>query len=60
MTVMIGYAPSCTELTNKEKLFVFVLLFITGPAFVLVSVCSSILETILPEGWDDDNDFKRY
>jgi hypothetical protein len=60
MTVMIGYAPSCAKLTNKEKLFVFILLFITGPAFILVSVCSSILETILPEGWDDDIGSSRY
>lgn len=59
-TVMIGYAPFCTDLKTSEKLIVFFLFFIGGPAFVLVSLIESVLDAILPEGWDDDNDFKKY
>jgi hypothetical protein len=59
-TVMVGYAPYCTDLKMSEKLIVFFLFFIGGPAFVLVSFIESVLDAILPEGWDDDNDFKKY
>lgn len=59
-TVMTGYAPYCKDLKFSDKLLVFFLFFIGGPAFVLVSFIESLLDVILPEGWDDEDDTKKY
>ena len=60
------YLPYTKEMTILEKL-VFVLVFaVGGPVFGINEILTTLLESIMPEGWDDedgdgkDNFYKRY
>ena len=61
------YLPH-TKNMGKLELVVFVFIFmIGGPIFGINEVLTTLLESIMPEGWDDDEDrdgkddfYKRY
>ena len=59
------YLPHTKEMNTGEKIL-FVLIFaVGGPIFGLNEILTTLLECIMPEGWDDDGDgkddfYKRY
>lgn len=53
----IEYAPYCKDLSFSKQMIIFVIC-LAGPIFALNNALSAILDMILPEGWDDDDDFK--
>lgn len=57
-SVMIEYLPFCVNLNARERIVVIIILLIGGPIFALNNVLMMILDSIFPEGWDDDNDRK--
>lgn len=59
LLVMIQYAPYCQELTWQDQLLVGIIFFIGGPFFTIANILEVILDCILPEGWGDDDGFKR-
>ena len=54
LLVMVQYAPMCADLPTKDWLLAGVIFIIGGPFFAIVNVLESILDTIMPEGWDND------
>ena len=57
---IIDYLPHATNLRKKE-LFIFYAVFIFGgPIFAINQVLTTILESILPEGMDDNDLDKGY
>lgn len=61
LTMMMSCAPYCKNLSQKDKLIVCFIFLIGSPAFALTNILHALLDTILPEGWDmDDDDFKGY
>ena len=55
---VLEYAPVCKGLKWWEQLIVAMIFIIGGPCFAISNVLTAMLDGILPEGWDDDNDFK--
>lgn len=55
MALLIGtqYAQVCTGLKWYTAIFVCVILFVCAPAFVIVQIAETMLDAILPEGWDE-------
>lgn len=55
MALLIGtqYAQVCTGLKWYMAIFVCVILFVCAPAFVIVQIAETMLDAILPEGWDE-------
>ena len=47
---------SAHELTIFESIIVFLIIFVGAPAFTLAGMLETILDLLLPEGWDDDDD----
>lgn len=60
LLVMIEYAPVCKDLKKSDQFIVAMIFMIGGPFFAIANILEAILDMILPEGWDDDNDFKGY
>lgn len=54
LLVMVQYAPMCADMPTKDWLLAGVIFIIGGPFFAIVNVLESILDTIMPEGWDND------
>lgn len=53
------YLPFTRYLKGKD-LFLFYLVFtFGGPIFGINQVLTSILDSILPEGWDDEDDLNK-
>ena len=52
---MIQYAPYCSEMPMGDYLIVGIIFIIGGPFFAITNVLESILDVIMPEGWDDNN-----
>lgn len=52
--VMVQYAPLCAELGPEDQLLVGAIFMVGGPFFAIVNVLEAILDTILPEGWDEN------
>lgn len=54
---IIEYAPFCKDLKVSEQIIVSIIFLIGGPIFAAANILETILDCILPEGWnDDDND----
>lgn len=60
------YLPLTKEM-GKFEIIIFIAIFLVGgPVFGLNEILTTLLESILPEGWDDedgngkDNFYKRY
>lgn len=56
---MIQFLPACAQLSKWESAMVFFICLIGGPIFALNNILTELLNAILPEGWDDDDDFKK-
>ena len=39
---------------------IYIIFIIGGPFFAISNILQELLNTILPEGWDNENDFKGY
>ena len=55
MMTAIEYAPYCKDLSFTKQMIVLIIC-LAGPIFAINNVLSSLLDMILPEGWNDDND----
>ena len=60
LLVMIQYAPMCVNMPTKDWLLAGIIFIIGGPIFIIADILESLLNYILPEGWNDDDDFKGY
>lgn len=63
LLLVIEYGPLCSQLSKKDKTIVFFIFLIGGPILAAANILEAILNTILPEGWgddDDDNDFQGH
>ena len=62
LTMFLGTAACCCkDLTTKDKIIVSIIFILGGPIFAASNILHTLLDTILPEGWDmDDDDFKGY
>jgi hypothetical protein len=56
MTAM-EYAPYSKNLSFSKRV-ILIIICLMGPVFVANNILAAILDMILPEGWDDDDDFK--
>ena len=56
MTAM-EYAPYSKDLVFSKKVML-VIICLAGPIFAASNILASFLDSILPEGWDDDDDSK--
>lgn len=48
------YAHCCINLNPLSYIEVFIILAIGGPIFVAANGLETVLDSILPEGWDND------
>ena len=55
LLVMIQYAPYCAEMPIGDYLIAGTIFIIGGPFFAIVNVLESILDVIMPEGWEQDS-----
>ena len=55
LLTMIQYAPFCQNMPTENFLLAGTIFIIGGPFFAIVSVLETMLDTIMPEGWDSDN-----
>lgn len=60
LLLMVQYAPMCNkEVMSKLDILIAGTIFIIGgPFFAIGNILTAILDLILPEGWDDDRDFR--
>jgi hypothetical protein len=56
LLMVVEYAPLCAELKIKDKMIVGFIFLIGAPLLAAASILEAILNTILPEGWDDEDD----
>jgi hypothetical protein len=54
---MIQYIHHAKNLKIADKFIFFLIFAIGGPVFGLNQILTTLLDCILPEGWDDDDDF---
>ena len=59
LTAMISYLPYAKNLKGLNLVVFFLVFTIGGPIFGINQILTSLLDYILPEGWDDDNDFNQ-
>ena len=60
-TLMLQYIDMMKDLSKSDILVVIIVLFIGAPFFFMVNILEAILDTVFPEGWDDEDDFfKKY
>lgn len=57
---VLEYAPACNDLKWYKQLFVAMIFLLGGPFFAISNILTAILDCILPEGWDDQDDFKGH
>lgn len=53
--VSIQFIPYCGELKRIEKFAIFTICWIAGPVFALNNICVELINSLLPEGWDNNN-----
>lgn len=56
---MIEYLPYAKDLKGVDKIIFFLIFAIGGPVFGMNQILTTLLSYILPEGWDDDDDFNQ-
>lgn len=56
---LIQFLPACKQISKLDSVIVFFICLIGGPIFALNNILTELLNLILPEGWDDDDDFKK-
>ena len=58
---MIEYIPYAKDLKGADLVVFFLVFLIGGPIFGMNQILTTLLDCILPEGWDDDEGpFKGY
>lgn len=55
LLVMIQYAPFCKDMPFWDFILAGTIFIVGGPFFAIVNVLEAMLDTIMPEGWDQDN-----
>lgn len=40
---------------DEDKRVVYIIFLLCGPAFAITTIANTVLDNILPEGWDDDD-----
>lgn len=56
---IIQYLPYTKDLKNFDLIIFFLIFAIGGPVFGINQILTTLLDCILPEGWDDDDDFNQ-
>ena len=56
---VIEYLPCAKDLKGVDKIVFFLIFAIGGPVFGMNQILTTLLDCILPEGWDDDDDFNQ-
>jgi hypothetical protein len=46
----------CANMPTKDWLLAGIIFIIGGPFFAIVNVLESLLDCIMPEGWDNDSE----
>lgn len=54
LITIVQYAHCCVDLDPLSYFEVFIILAVGGPIFVVNSGLEAVLDSILPEGWDDN------
>lgn len=55
LLTMIQYAPFCSNMPIGNFLLAGTIFIIGGPFFAIVSVLETMLDIVMPEGWDSDS-----
>ena len=50
----IEVAPAAKKLKEDDATLIRIIFMICGPAFAITTIANEILDSVLPEGWDDD------
>lgn len=60
--LLLQNIQACIGLPMSSQIIVVIIFMIGGPILALAAILETILDAILPEGWngDDDDDFKGY
>ncbi len=53
----LDYIPQTKNLRGVDKIIFFLIFAIGGPVFGINQILTTLLDCILPEGWNDDDDF---
>ncbi len=59
ITSLLAYtevADTVKKLKEDDKKVVYIIFLLCGPAFAITTIANTILDNILPEGWDNDDD----
>lgn len=56
---VIEYLPYVKDLKGVDKIVFFLIFAIGGPVFGMNQILTTLLDCILPEGWDDGDDFNQ-
>ena len=59
LMAMINYLPMAQKLKGWDLVIFFLIFALGGPIFGINQILTSLLDCILPEGWDDNNDFNQ-
>ena len=56
---IIEYLPYAKDLKGFDRVVFFLIFAIGGPVFGINQILTTLLDCILPEGWDNDDDFNQ-
>lgn len=59
MVSIIEYLPCAKDIKGVDKMIFFLIFLVGGPIFGINQILTTLLEYILPEGWDDNDDFNK-
>lgn len=54
--MLCSVAPNCDGLSWESKITITIIIAIGGPFLIVAAIIESLLNSILPEGWNDDDD----
>ena len=54
------YVDAAKDLKGWSQILFFFIFIIGGPIFGINQILTALLDTLLPEGWDDDDFNKKY
>ena len=54
LLVFIQYAPMAKEIKPIDKIIFIIICLLGGPIFTMANILESMLNCVLPEGWDND------
>lgn len=57
LNYLVTIAPAAQNLKPQEGIILGIIVFIGTPFMFVGQVTQSIIDSILPEGWDDDDKF---